>query len=66
MFDGTKVGGLALLDAGLAALAEQSPGELDGIALAEQLTELHRITTALAAQIVRGVAVFHTRGDAQA
>ena len=30
------------------------------------MTELHRITTAVAAQIVRGVAVFHTRGDAQA
>ena len=34
--------------------------------MAEQLTELHRITHALAAQIVRRVAVFHTQGDAQA
>lgn len=55
-----------LLSAGLSALAEQQPGELDGVALAEQLTELHRLSSVLAAQIVRRVAVFHTRGDAAA
>ncbi len=55
-----------LLRAGLSALAEQQPGELDGIALAEQLTDLHRLSSVLAAQIVRRVAVFHTRGDAAA
>lgn len=58
--------GLELIEEGLAALAEMQPGELDGIALAAQLTDLQTLLSRLAAQMVRRIEVFHIRGDAAA
>lgn len=56
----------ALLAAAIDALTDAAPGELSGVALAEELVALHRLSCRLSAQIVARVAVFHTRGAAAA
>lgn len=58
--------GIALLRAGLDALAEADPADLDGVGLGDQLADLQQASSRLTAQIVGRVAVFHTRGDAAA
>lgn len=59
-------GGAAELASAIRTLAAAQPTDLDGIALAAELTELQRLANQLAAQVIRRVAVFHTRGDAAA
>ena len=61
-----RVNGVALIEAGLTALAETVPAELIGSALGDELAELHRLSTRLSAELSRRLAVFHIRGDAAA
>ncbi len=55
-----------LIDAGLTALGQTDPAELNGAVLTEELIELHELSARLAAQMTRRIAVFHARGDAGA